>query len=102
MLEQQASTFVSDNKLTKIFKDTSDENAPQKKGKTRCNQAQFMTKELSKQIMGKSKSKNVYFKWPPRENFSTYKNEKKNKKTKKANKQMQQHDQISLKSVFEN
>lgn len=39
-----------------------------------------MTKELSKQIMGKSKSKNVYFKWPLRENFSTYKNEKKNKK----------------------
>ena len=59
-----------------------------------------MTKELSKQIMGKSKSKNVYFKWPLRENFSTYKNEKKNKK--KTNKQMQQHYQICLKSVFEN
>ena len=42
-----------------------------------------MTKELSKQIMGKSKSKNVYFKWPLRENFSTYKNEKKNKKKNK-------------------
>ena len=31
MLEEQASTFVSDDKLTKSLKDTSDENAPQKK-----------------------------------------------------------------------
>ena len=35
-----------------------------------------MTKELSKQIMKRSKSKNLYFKWPYRENFLAYKNEK--------------------------
>ena len=35
-----------------------------------------MTKELSKQIMKRSKSKNLYFKWPSMENFLAYKNEK--------------------------
>ena len=36
-----------------------------------------MTKELSKQIMKRSESKNLYFKWPSRKNFLAYKNEKK-------------------------
>ena len=35
-----------------------------------------MTKELSKKIMKRSKSKNLYVKWPSRKNFLTYKNEK--------------------------
>ena len=35
-----------------------------------------MTKELSKQIMKISKSKNLYFKWCSRENVLAYKNEK--------------------------
>ena len=35
-----------------------------------------MAKELSKQIMKRSKSKNLYFKWPSRENLLIYKNEK--------------------------
>ena len=35
-----------------------------------------MTKKLSKQIMKRSKSKNLYYKWPSRENFMAYKNEK--------------------------
>ena len=38
-----------------------------------------MTKELSKKIMKGTKSKNLYFKWPSRENFLAYKNEKNNK-----------------------
>ena len=51
-----------------------------------------MTKGLRKQIMKRPKSENLYFKWPSRGNFLTYKNEK--------NKQMSQHDRICLKSVF--
>ena len=35
-----------------------------------------MTKELNKQIMKRSKPKNLYFKWPSRENVLAYKNEK--------------------------
>ena len=45
-----------------------------------------MTKALSKQIMKKSKSKNLYFKWFSKENSLAYKKEK--------NKQIQQYDQI--------
>ena len=36
-----------------------------------------MTEELSKQIMKRSESKNLYFKLSSRENFLAYKNEKK-------------------------
>ena len=50
------------DELTKIFKKTTGKHVPQKKGKIRDNQAAFMTKELSKQIMKRSKSKNLYFK----------------------------------------
>ena len=76
MLEEQASTFVSYDKWTKIFKETTDKHAPQKKRKIRGNQAPFITKELRKQIMKRSKSKNLYFKLPSRENFLAHKNEK--------------------------
>ena len=55
---------VSYDKLTKIFKETTDKHAPQKKQKISGNQAPFMTKELSKQIMKRSKSKNLYFDRP--------------------------------------
>ena len=75
-LEEQASLCDFYDKLTKIFKETTDKYAPQKNRKIRGNQATFMTKELSKQIMKRSKSKNLYFKWPSRENFLAYKNEK--------------------------
>ena len=48
----------------------------------------FMTKELSKAIMDKSKAKNKYVKWPSRENYLLFKNVKNkctsiNKKAKK-------------------
>ena len=72
-LEEQTSPCVSYDKLTKIFKETTDKHAPQKKRKIRGNQAPFMTKE---QVMKRSKSKNFYFKWPSRESFLAYKNEK--------------------------
>ena len=84
-LKEQASSCVSYDKLTKIFKETADKHARQRKQKIQDNQVPYMTKELSKRIMKRSKSKNFYFKWPSRENFMAYKNEEK---------QMQQHDQI--------
>ena len=55
MLEEQASMFCMINQ---------------------GNQAPFMTKEQNNQIMKRSKSKNLYFKWFSREHFLTYKNEK--------------------------
>ena len=53
-----------------------------RKKKIRGNQAAFMTKKLNKQIMKRSKSKT--FKWPFRERFLAYENQK----------QMQQQDPI--------
>ena len=43
--------------------------------KLRGHQAKFMTKELIKAIMDRSRFKNKYLKW--RENFLAYKNAKK-------------------------
>ena len=40
------------------------------------NEAPFMTKELSKAIMNRSKLKNRYTKWPSRENFLAFKKQK--------------------------
>ena len=80
-LEEQASTCVSYDKLTKIFQGTTDKHAPQKKHNIRGNQTPFMTRELSQQIMKRSKSKNLYFMWSSRENFLAFKNEKKTNAT---------------------
>ena len=74
-LEGQASTYVSYDKLTKIFKETTDIHALQKKQKIRDSQGPFMTKELCKQIIKRSKSKTLYFKQSSREIFLAYKNE---------------------------
>ena len=54
----------------------------------RCNEAPFMTKELNKAIMNRSKLKNRCTKWPSRENFLAFKKQKNicknlNKKVKK-------------------
>ena len=40
------------------------------------NQLLFMKKELGKQITKKSKSENLYFRWPSRENSLAYKDKK--------------------------
>ena len=76
------------NKLTQIFTEVLDSHAPLKQKKIRGNQAPFMTRELSKAIMDKSKAKNKYVKWPSRENYLLFKNVKNkctsiNKKAKK-------------------
>ena len=64
-----------------------DKHAPIKKKLLRGNEAPFMTKELSKAIMNRSKLKNRYTKWPSCETlaFKKQKNICKNlnKKTKK-------------------
>ena len=73
-------------KLTEIFNDILNHHAPLKQKQLRGNHAPFMTKDLSKAIMNKSKAKNRYLNWPSRENFISYKRTK-NKRyslTKKA------------------
>ena len=55
--------------LTIIFQSTLDNHVPLKQKQVRGNQAPFMTKELSKAIMTRSRIKNKYNKWPSRENF---------------------------------
>ena len=59
--------------LTNIFRSTLDNHAPLKQKQVRGNQAPFMTKELSKAIMTRSRIKNKYNKRPSRENFLAFK-----------------------------
>ena len=47
--------------------------APIKSKTVRGNQAPFMNKVISKNIMNKSRIKNKYLKWPSRENYLAYK-----------------------------
>ena len=76
------------DKLSEIFVDILNHHAPLKEKQIRGNHAPFMTKELSKAIMEKSKSRNKYLKWPSRENYVSYKKSKNkcNSLTKKAKK----------------
>ena len=52
-----------------MFRSVLDIHAPLKTKKVRGNQGPFMTKELSKAIMTRSRITNNYHKWPSRENF---------------------------------
>ena len=76
------------NKLMQIFSEVLDYHAPVKQKVVRANQAPFMTKDLSKPIMMKSKTNNQYVKWLSRENYLAFKRAKNeytsiNKKVKK-------------------
>ena len=51
------------NSFTETFRKIVDRHAPLKKRKVRGNQAPFMTKELRKAIMNRSRIKNKYLKW---------------------------------------
>ena len=62
--------------FTKVFRLVLDKYAPPKVIKVRGNQGPFMTKELSKAIMNKSKIRNKYRKWPSRENVLSLKEAK--------------------------
>ena len=74
--------------FTKVFRLVLDKHAPLEVKKVRGNQGLFMTKELSKAIMNKSKIRNKRQKWLPRENFLALKETKKfcNKLTKSVKK----------------
>ena len=59
-----------------IFRTILDHHVSLKTKRIRGNQAKFMTKELSKSIMNRSRFKNRYLKWPSLENFLAYKKAK--------------------------
>ena len=65
--------YKSNNEMystfTEVFRLVLHKHAPLKVKKVRGNQHPFMTKELSKAIMNKSKIRQKYRKWPSRENF---------------------------------
>ena len=75
-------------KLSEIFINILNFHTPLKQKQVRGNQAPFMTKELSKAVMVKSKARNRYLKWPSRENYVSHKKSKNicNSLTKKAKK----------------
>ena len=75
-------------KLSEIFVDILNHHTPLKEKPIRGNQAPLMTKELSKALMEKSKTRNKYLKWSSRESYVSYKKSKNkcNSITKKAKK----------------
>ena len=62
--------------MSEIFSEVLNYHASLKQKSVRGNHAPFMTRELSKAIMIKSKIKNSYVKWHSRENFVAYKKAK--------------------------
>ena len=62
--------------FTETFRRVLNKYAPLKRKRVRGNQSSFMTKELSKAVISKSKTRNKYIKWPPRENFLAMKRAK--------------------------
>ena len=55
--------------FTETFRNDFDKHAPLKTKRARGNQNPFMTKELRKGVMYKSKTRNKYIKWLSRENI---------------------------------
>ena len=55
--------------FTETFRRVLDKHAPLKTKRVRGNQSPFITKELSKAVMNKSKIRSKYIKWPSRENI---------------------------------
>ena len=62
--------------FTETFRRVLDKHAPLKTKRVRGNQSPFMTKELSKVVMNKSKTRNKYIKQLSRENFLAIKTAK--------------------------
>ena len=60
-----------------VFVSVLDRHAPLKRNMIRGNQGPFMTKQVTKAIMNRSKLRNRYIKWPSRENILDYKKVKK-------------------------
>ena len=61
-----------------VFRYVLDKHAPLETKTIRGNHAPFMTKNLSKAIMNRSRLRSKYLKWRSRENFLEYKKEKNN------------------------
>ena len=59
-----------------MFNDIFNHHEPLRQKQVRGNHSPFMTKDLSKEIMNKSKVKNKYLNWPSRENSISYKRTK--------------------------
>ena len=59
-----------------VFKSVLDRHAPLKRKMIRGNQGPFLTKQLTKAIMDRSKLRNRYIKLTSRENFMDYKKQK--------------------------
>ena len=59
-----------------VFISVLDRHAPLKRKMIRGNQGPFMTKQLSKATMNRSKLRHRHIKWPSRENFLDYKKAK--------------------------
>ena len=76
------------DKPSEVFVDILHHHAPLEEKQIGGNHAPFMTKQLSKAIMEKWKSRNKYLKWPSRENHVSYKKYKNkcNSLTKKTKK----------------
>ena len=60
----------------RIFQNILNKQAPLKQKKVRGNHAPFLTKDRSKAIMNKSKTRNKHLKWPSRENVLAMKSAK--------------------------
>ena len=56
------------SKFTRTFQNVLNKHGPLKQKKVRGNHAPFMSKDFSKAIMNKSKTRTRYLKWPTREN----------------------------------
>ena len=65
------------NEFTETFRNTANKHAPLKQKFVRGNDAPFMTKNLRKAIMNRSRPKHKYLKYPSRENFIAYKKNEK-------------------------
>ena len=72
--------FYKEKNMYESFSDTFkaivNKHAPLKEKIVRGNNAAFMTKELRKAIMNRSRLKKKYQDWPSRENFKNWKKQK--------------------------
>ena len=76
--------------------------APLKRKMIRGNEGPFMTKQLSKTIMNRSKLRNKYIKWPFRENFLDYKKAKNTCNTLKKLAKKSYFDKVTSKDFVSN
>ena len=88
--------------FTETLRRILDKHALLKTKRVRGNRSPFMTKELSKAAMKKSKTRNKYIKWPSRENVLAMKRAKNyrnnlTRTTKRTNKSFLTNDNISIK-----